>query len=198
MKKRIIRNLFCAVIFASICFGTSQVFATADLDLKSPTTSKPYLAVMDFVTNGTVTSTTKIVKNVKEAWCQVDVTNVSGTETLTISAECSLNDATYGSMSAQWLTKDTNTIDTQFPSTGGTENAHLFSVNGFWGTHTVTFGGSYPNTVTGSTTFYKLNFPTECYVKIKALLTAGVGAPVSKWRVSFIDADPFGHNPKNP
>lgn len=198
MKKKIFRNLFCAVAFFAICFGASQVFATADFDLKSPTTSKPYLAVMDFVTSGTTTSTTKIIKNVKEAWCQVDVTSVTGTETLTISAECSLNDSTYGSMSAQWLVKDTNTIDTQFANSGGTESGHLFSVNGLWGTHTVTFGGSYPQTVTGSTTFYKLKFPTECYVKIKALLTNGASSPSSKWRVSFIDADPFGHNPKNP
>ena len=197
--KKIFKNLFCAFSFMAICFGASQAFAVADFDLKSPTTSKPYLGVMDFVTSGTTTSTTKIIKNVKEAWCQVDVISVAGTETLTISAECSLNDATYGSMSIQWLAKDTNTIDTQFSSTGGTENAHLFSVNGFWGTHTVTFGGSYPNPVTGSTTFYKLKFPTECYVKIKALLTNGAtGGTVSKYRVSFIDADPFGHNPKNP
>ena len=196
--KKIFKNLFCAFSFMAICFGASQAFATADFDLKTSTTSKPYLEVMDFVTNGTTTSATKVIKNVKEAWCQVDVTSVTGTETLTISAECSLNDATYGSMSAQWLVKDTNTIDTQYASTGGTENAHIFSVD-YGGTHTVTLGGAYAATVTGSTTFYKLKFPTECYVKIKALLTNGAtGGVVSKYRVSFIDADPFGHNPKNP
>lgn len=198
MKKRIFKNLFCGLSFIAICFGASQVFATADFDLKTPTTSKPYLAVMDFTVSGTTTSTTKIIKNVKEAWCQVDATSVTGTETLTISAEYSLNDATYGSMSAQWLVQDTNTIDSQYASTGGTENAHIFSVN-YGGTHTTTLGGAYAATVTGSTTFYKLSFPAECYVKIKALLTNGIaGGIVSKYRVSFIDANPFGHNPKNP
>lgn len=197
MKKRIFKNLFCAFSFMAICFGASQVFATANFDLKTPTTSKPYLEVMDFTANGTTTSTTKVIKNVKDAWCQVDVTSVTGTETLTISAEYSLNDATYGSMSAQWMTQVTDTIDFQYASTGGTENAHIFSVD-YGGTHTTTFGGAYPNTVTGSTTFYKLKFPTECYVKVKALLTNGASSPVSKWRVSFVDADPFGHNPKNP
>lgn len=199
MKKKIFRSLFRGIAFIAICFGATQAFASADFDLKTPTTNQPYLAVMDFTVSGTTTSTTKVVKNVKEAWCQVDATSVTGTETLTISAEYSLNDATYGSMSSLYMVQTTNNLVTSTTASSGQG-----SDTGFWfaplygGTHTITFGGTYANTVTGSSSFYKLNFPTECYVKIKALLTVGAGAPVSKWRVSFIDANPFGHNPKNP
>ena len=52
--------------------------------------------------------------------------------------------------------------------------------------------------LTGSSSFYRMRFPTECFVKIKGILTNGASSPASKWKVSFIDVDPFGHNPKNP
>ena len=196
MKKRIL-GLFCISTFIAMFAMASQVFATANFDLKSPTTSKNHLAVMDFLTDGTKTSTTKVIKNVKDAWCQVDVTSVTGTETLTINAEYSLDDVTYGSMSAIYMVKVTNTIDTQFLNTGGTEAGHMFAPD-YGGTHTTLFGGVYANTVTGSSSFYRMRFPTECFVKIKGILTNGASSPASKWKVSFIDVDPFGHNPKNP
>ena len=196
--KKLIKNLFCAVIFALICFGTSQIFATANFDLKSPTTSKPYLEVMDFTTSGTLTSTTKIIKNCKRVYAQVDVTSVAGTETLTLSLQQSLNDLTYATVSATNLKKPTNTIDSQYPNTNGTESGHIFSVL-VGGTHTSTFGGAYAATTTGSTTIYEIDLPVEQYLKVVASLSNGVsGNNVSKWRVSFVDADPFGHNPKNP
>ena len=196
--KKIFKNLFCAFSFIAICFGASQAFATANFDLKSPTTSKPYLEVMDFTASGTTTSTTKVIKNVKEAWCQVDVTSVTGTETLTINAEYSLNDATYGSMTADQMIRMTSNPSYTFITASGTIGTLTINSADYGGTHTNNFGGVYGQAVTGSTTFYKLSFPTECYVKVKALLTNGATSPASKWRVSFVDADPFGHNPKNP
>jgi len=198
MKKRIL-GLFCISTFIAMFATTSQVFATADFDLKVPTTSKNHLAAMDFLINGTKTSTTKVIKNVKDVWCQIDVTSVTGTETLTINAEYSLDDVTYGSISAIYMVQVTNTLVTSTTASSGSG-----SDTGFWfapdygGTHTTLFGGAYANTVTGSSSFYRMRFPTECFVKIKGILTNGASSPASKWKVSFIDVDPFGHNPKNP
>lgn len=198
MKKRILRNLFCVMAFAVICFGASQVFATADFDLKTPTTSKPYLAVMDFITSGTTTTTNKVVKNCKDVLIQLDVTSVPGTETLTLSLEYSLNDATYGSMTADYMVKTTSNPTYTFV-TSGTVGTFTINSADYGGTHTNSLGGAYAALVTGSTSVYRATFPCEVYLKAKASLTNGAaGNNPAKWRISFIDVDPFGHNPKNP
>ena len=184
--------------FAVICFGASQVFATADFDLKTPTTSKPYLAVMDFITSGTTTTTNKVVKNCKDVLIQLDVTSVPGTETLTLSLEYSMNDETYGSMTADYMVKVTSNPTYTFVTSGTVGTLTINSAD-YGGTHTNSLGGAYAALVTGSTSVYRATFTCEVYLKAKAgLINGAAGNNPAKWRISFIDADPFSHNPKNP
>ena len=201
MKKRIFRNLFCAIVFAAICFGASQVFATVNFDLKTPTTGNNCLDVYDFDTTGTTTNQAKVVKNCKDVLMQIDVISVPGTETLTLSLDYSLNDAgtgtAYGSMTSLYLRKVVDgTITGNYAS--GSETVHYKAAD-YGGTHTGSFGGAFASIVTGSTSVYRATFPCEVFLRVNAVMTNGIaGNNACKFRVSFVDADPFGHNPRNP
>ena len=205
MKKKILRNLFCAIAFAAICFSASQAFATVNFDLKTPTTGSPCLNVYDFDTTGTTTNQSKVVKNVKDALIQVDVISVPGTETLTLALEWSVNDdatgTAYGSMTSMFLTKLNIDATSTTGYAIGSQTALYFPVE-VGGSHTAALCGSgtaYASTVTGSTTMFRLSLPCEAFVKVRAnMLNGATGNNPCKFRVSFIDTDPFGHNPKNP
>lgn len=205
MKKRILRNLLGSITFVGMFFAASQVFATANFDLKVNTTGSPCLNVYDFGTTGTTTNQAKIVKNVKDALIQVDVISVPGTETLTLGLDWSLNDAAtgtaYGSVTSLLLTK-LNIDGTATTGYAIGSQTALYNPVLFGGSHTSALCGSgtaYPSIVTGSTAVFHLSLPCEAFVKVRAtMLNGAAGNNACKFRVSFIDASPFTHNPRNP
>lgn len=173
----------CGVIAGVVVCKT--VFAAPDSHITETDAGKDYVTVIDTVTSGTNTNSAKVLAlhGIDRIVIQVDIINCE-TGSVTFGLSQSLNDITYGSITACELIRVTNTLVTGSSTTG--QGMAIYAPD-YGGTHTNVFvgmaGTAGTATVTGSTTQFYIARPTVSnFLKFdQTLVTAGTS---SKFRIT--------------
>lgn len=119
---------------------------------------------VDVLTSGTNTSNNHVVKcsNIDMLEIQFSIGSVS-VGSVGFGLEQSLDNVTWGSVTATQLVQLTNTVLTQVSATGGSGTTGFYSVGDYFGTHTqyfantsTTYGSQSGVGTNGSTSFYAL------------------------------------------
>ena len=161
VRKSILLSVVCGGIFvSSIGFGATKYLSKPD------TGEQSCLSVADHYTTATNTTHTQVI-NIGD--CETVYVSFHGVVlgTSTWGIEESMDDVTYGSVTAVEMVTTTNTIHTTVNSGTGTT---VFNAGEFRGTHTSTFVGALGTSTALTNRFYIIK-PVGTYLRTQCTLT---------------------------